>query len=158
MQWADHQWNAEWADKPTRLRTLIPDNGTHTPGMTLPRTAWVWLNRHRTCVGRSRSCLCKCGVASSAACECGAEQTVDHVILYYPMAAQHLPRYLGGLAVDKRRTHSNERRSPNPDRILNFLKQFTVRIQSKFNKIHQSHRLPLPVVSLLGILSLVWNF
>ena len=30
-QWADHQWNAEWADKPTRLRTLIPDTGTHTP-------------------------------------------------------------------------------------------------------------------------------
>jgi len=29
------------------------------------------------------------------------------------MAAQHLPRYLGGLAVDKRRTRSNERR-PEP--------------------------------------------
>jgi len=26
------------------------------------------------------------------------------------MAAQHLPRYLDGLAVDKRRTRSNERR------------------------------------------------
>ena len=35
-QWADHQWNAEWADNLTRLRTLIPDTGTHTPGMTLP--------------------------------------------------------------------------------------------------------------------------
>jgi len=23
-QWADHQWNAEWADNPTRLRTFIP--------------------------------------------------------------------------------------------------------------------------------------
>jgi len=28
-QWADHQWNAEWADNPTRLRTFIPDTGTH---------------------------------------------------------------------------------------------------------------------------------
>jgi len=27
------------------------------------------------------------------------------------MAAQHLLRYLGGLAVDKRRTRSNKRRS-----------------------------------------------
>jgi len=27
------------------------------------------------------------------------------------MAAQNLPRFLGGLAVDKRRTRSNERRS-----------------------------------------------
>jgi len=43
-QWADHQWNAEWADNPTRLRTSIPDTGTHTPGMTLPRRAWVRLS------------------------------------------------------------------------------------------------------------------
>ena len=27
-QWADHQWNAEWAHNLTRLRTLIPDIGT----------------------------------------------------------------------------------------------------------------------------------
>ena len=30
-QWADHQWNVEWADNPTRLRTLILDTGTHPP-------------------------------------------------------------------------------------------------------------------------------
>jgi len=29
------------------------------------------------------------------------------------MAAQHLPRYLGGLAVDKRRTRSNEKKKFN---------------------------------------------
>ena len=28
-QWADHQWNAEWADNPTRLRTSIPVTSTH---------------------------------------------------------------------------------------------------------------------------------
>ena len=44
-QLADQQWNAEWADNSTRLRTSIPDTGTHTPGMTLPRRAWVRLNR-----------------------------------------------------------------------------------------------------------------
>jgi len=31
VQWADHQWNAECVDNPTRLRTLIPDTGKHTP-------------------------------------------------------------------------------------------------------------------------------
>ena len=36
-QWADHQWNAEWADNPTRLRTLIPDTGTHTPRNDPPK-------------------------------------------------------------------------------------------------------------------------
>jgi len=80
-QWADHQWNTEWVDNPTRLRTSILDTGTHTPGMTLPRIAWVRLNRLRTDVGRFRSCLYERGMASSAACECGAEQTVDHVVL-----------------------------------------------------------------------------
>jgi len=30
-QWADHQWNAEWADNSTRLRIFIPDTGTQPP-------------------------------------------------------------------------------------------------------------------------------
>jgi len=50
--------------------------------MTLPERAWVQLNRRRTSVVRFCSCLYKRGMASSAACECGAEeQTVDHVLL-----------------------------------------------------------------------------
>jgi len=53
--------------------------------MTLPRRAWVRLNRLRTGVGRFRSCLYKWGMASFAACECGAEQTVDHVVLHCPI-------------------------------------------------------------------------
>ena len=56
-QWADYQWNAEWADNTTGLCTLIPDIGAHTPGMTLPRRAWVRLNRLSTSVRRFRSCL-----------------------------------------------------------------------------------------------------
>jgi len=30
---------AQWADNPTRLRTLIPDTGRNTPGMNLPISA-----------------------------------------------------------------------------------------------------------------------
>ena len=63
--------------------------------MTLPRRAWVWLNHLHTGVGRFRSCLYEWGIASSAACECGAEeQTLDHVVLQYPI---HRP--LHGLTV-----------------------------------------------------------
>jgi len=29
--WADQQWNAEWADNPTKLRIFIPDTGSHSP-------------------------------------------------------------------------------------------------------------------------------
>jgi len=62
---ADSRWNAEWLDNLTRLRIFIPDTGTHPPGMTLPRTAWVRLNRFR---------LHQWSMASSASCECGAEE------------------------------------------------------------------------------------
>jgi len=83
--WENHQWNSEWADNPTRLHIFIPDTGTY-PGVTLPRTTWVRLYRLRTDVGRFPSCLHKWGMASSAACEYGAEeQTVDHVVLQCPI-------------------------------------------------------------------------
>jgi len=55
--------------QPTALRIFIPDTGTHPPGMTLARKAWVRLNRLRTGVGHFRSCLYKWGTASFAACE-----------------------------------------------------------------------------------------
>jgi len=66
--------------------------------MTLPRTAWVRINRLRTGVGRFRSCLYKWVMAPSAPCDYGAEeQTVDHVVLQFPM---HLPPHgLHGLTV-----------------------------------------------------------
>ena len=96
-QWEDHQRNAEGADNPTRLRTSIPDTGTHTSGMTLSRRAWVRLNPLRTGVGRFCSCWYKWARASSAACECGTEQTVDHVVLQCPIYRP--PHGLHGLMV-----------------------------------------------------------
>jgi len=57
--WADHRWNSEWLDNPTRLRSFISDTGTHPTGVALPRRAWVRLNCLRTGVGRFRSCLYK---------------------------------------------------------------------------------------------------
>ena len=60
----DQRWNAEWLDNPTRLRIFIADTNTHPLGMSLPRTAWVRLNRPRTGVGRFRSCSHKKGMAS----------------------------------------------------------------------------------------------
>jgi len=96
--WVDHQWNAEWAYNPTKLRIFILDTSTHPLGMTLPRRAWVQLKCLRTGVGRFRSCLYRWGMASSAACECGTEeQTVDHVVLQCPIYRP--PHGLHGLMV-----------------------------------------------------------
>ena len=98
---ADHRWNAEWLDNTTGLRTFSPSSPTPAntlPGMALPRTAWVRLNRLRTGVGRFRSMLAQMGMVTSATCECGAEeQTVDHVVLHCPI--QRTPRGLHRLTV-----------------------------------------------------------
>jgi len=65
--------------------------------MPLPRRFWVRLNCLRTGVGRFCSCLYKWDMASSAACECGAEeQTVNHVVLQCPI--HRPPHGLHGLA------------------------------------------------------------
>jgi len=84
-----------------RSGQTIPQDSTFSSSpkkMSLPRRAWVWLNRLRTGIGRFRSCLNKLGVASSAACECGAEkQTVDHVVLRCPI--HRPPPGLHGLMV-----------------------------------------------------------
>jgi len=84
--------------QPHKIPHFYPRHRHPTPGMTLPRRAWVRLNRLRTGVGRFRSCLYKWGMASSAARECGAkEQTVDHVVLQCPI---HRPSHgLHGLTV-----------------------------------------------------------
>ena len=63
-----------------------PRHRPHPPGMALPRRAWVRLNRLRTGVGLSRSCLPKWDMVPSAACECGAEeQTFEYVVLECPI-------------------------------------------------------------------------
>jgi len=81
-----HQWNANGLENFTRLSTLIPDIGTHPPGIVLPRAASVRLNRLLTGVGRF-----KLGMTPSAPCECGAEeQTDDQVVLHSPI---HPPPY-----------------------------------------------------------------
>jgi len=70
----------------TRLRTFIPDIGTHPLGMALLRTAWVRLNHLRTGIGRFHSCSYKWVMAPSAISKCGAEeQTFDHVVLHCPI-------------------------------------------------------------------------
>ena len=53
----DHQWTEGRANNSTRICTLVSDTDTHTPGMTLPRTAWIRLNCFHTSVGCFPSCL-----------------------------------------------------------------------------------------------------
>jgi len=69
------------------------------PGITIQSRACVRLNRLRTSVGSFCSCLYKWDMASSVACECGAEeQTVDHVVLQC-LLIYRPPHGLHGLTV-----------------------------------------------------------
>ena len=77
--------------QPHKTPHFHPWHRRSPPGVTLPSRAWVQLNRLRTGVWRFHFCLYKGGMASSAACECDAEQqTVDHVVLQYRI---HRPRH-----------------------------------------------------------------
>jgi len=79
---AYHQRSAEWAD----LLDSVLSSPTPAPPQNDPSKKWVRLNRLRTDIGRFRSCMYKWGMASSAACECGAEeQTADHVVFQRPI-------------------------------------------------------------------------
>jgi len=42
--WADHQWNAEWSDNPTTLRTFIPDTGMAAPEWSSQEQRWSELS------------------------------------------------------------------------------------------------------------------
>ena len=127
-QWADHQWNAEWADNPTTPHFNFRHRYTHTrndlpkkslgPAQPPPHRCrtfpllhvqmgygflcglWVWRRTNRR---PCRPPLSNPSDPPRTTRPDGSGQRDNR------MAAQHLPRYPGGLAVDKR-TRSNERR------------------------------------------------
>ena len=85
-EWTNHKWKTEYCESVSRLRVFVPESGARPVGMSLPRAAWVKLNRLRTGVGRFYSSMHKWGLAPSPNCECGAsEQTADHVLTACPI-------------------------------------------------------------------------
>jgi len=72
---------AQWADNPTRLRTSIPDTGTHTPRNDPPKKI---LGPAQPPPHRCRTFPLLPVQMGYGLCECGAE-TVDHVVLHCPI-------------------------------------------------------------------------
>ena len=80
-EWTNYKWKTEYCENASRLRAFVPGIGARPVGISLPRAAWVKLNRLRTGVGRFHSSMHKWGLAPSPNCECGAsEQTADHIL------------------------------------------------------------------------------
>ena len=96
----DHWWSIGWRQGTFRLHAFFDDVDILPPGMGSPRPAWVWLKRLRTGVGLFRSSMHKWGMASTASCECGAEeQNADHIITSSPIYRH--PNGIGGLLTVK---------------------------------------------------------
>ena len=84
-QWTYLTCDTEYSKSMSAVGVYIPKVSTRSIGMSLTRTASVELNRLRTGVGRFGSSMHKWGLASSAKCECGAnEQTADQIISTCP--------------------------------------------------------------------------
>ena len=83
--WLDHRSNSKWQNSPPLLLNYIKDVSNNSSGMTLPRPAWVKLNRLRTGVDLFRATMHKWGMASTPTCKCGAkERSADHIITSCP--------------------------------------------------------------------------
>ena len=97
-QWTNTQWDMEYSKSMSALHVFIPKVSTRPMGMSLPRAAWVKLNRLRSGVGRFYSSMYKWGLAPFSKCECGAtEQTAEHIISQCP--THRAPRGVFGLTV-----------------------------------------------------------
>ena len=84
-QWTNTKWSMEYSSYSSALHAFIPKVSSRPLGMSLPRAAWVRLNRLRSGVGRFGSFIYKWGLAPFSNCECGAtEQTADHIISQCP--------------------------------------------------------------------------
>ena len=75
-------------ESPRQLCNYIEDSSKNSLQTTLPRRAWVKLNRLRTDVGFFRATMPKCLMASTLTCECGAkDQSTNNNITSCPPTA-----------------------------------------------------------------------
>ena len=77
--WTHARWAESWASTTTRLHKFIPTPSNSGQGVGLSRRAWTRLNRLRTGVGRFGANMLRWGLSTNDSCECGAEQTADHI-------------------------------------------------------------------------------
>ena len=73
------RWAESWASTNTRLHKSLPTPSNSGQGVGLSRRAWTRLNRLRTGVGRFGANMLRWGLSTSDCCDCGAEQTADHI-------------------------------------------------------------------------------
>ena len=86
-------WREKWRSCDVVNKDLIEDPTARVPGFDLPRPTWALLNRFRANAGPCRNSLFRWGARESPQCDCGAVQTMQHIVEECPDT-----RLRGGLA------------------------------------------------------------
>lgn len=79
------RWREDWESAMVVNSSLVCDPAARQPGFDLPRRQWSLLNRFRSAQGRCRACLKRWGQADSDLCDCGAIQTMSHIVDACPL-------------------------------------------------------------------------
>ena len=86
------QWREDWSSSSVVNHTIVTDPTIRQPGFDVPRRTWSLLNRFRTGQGPCRANLHQWGLAQSPSCDCGQQQTMNHIVDTCP-----LTKFEGGL-------------------------------------------------------------
>jgi len=83
----DHraQWKEDWLSAAVVNSHLVCDPTIQQPGFDLPRHSWTLLNRFRTGQDPCRAKMHKWDLASSPLCDCGEQQTMEHIVDLCPL-------------------------------------------------------------------------
>ena len=79
------RWREDWKSAMVVNSSLVCDPAARQPGFDFPRRQWSLLNRFRSAQGRCRACLKRWGQADSDLCDCGAIQTMSHIVDACPL-------------------------------------------------------------------------
>ena len=83
----DHraQWKEDWLSAAVVNSHLVCDPTIQQSGFDLPRHSWTLLNRFRTGQDPCRAKMHKWDLASSPLCDCGEQQTMEHIVDLCPL-------------------------------------------------------------------------
>jgi hypothetical protein len=86
-------WKSRWNKTTAPNKNIMKDPTTPLNGMDLRRDLWCNLNRFRCGTGPCRYMLHKWGYSDSPKCDCGVDQTMQHILQECPETQFH-----GGLS------------------------------------------------------------